>query len=445
MKHISRCKWALLLSILSLMNCDAFLDIQPEGSVIPKTLADFRGLMISAYDDIYLPLSIESFLALRTDDIKPHTSAQTFPSYRDIYSWRDATPSPDTKAFPYEGFYNVIFYVNHIINEGGKTIAAASEKEQLIGEAYALRAYVYFDLINLYGKPYRAETADTGVPLVLDVDLERNFKPQSVQQIYDRVLADLEEAKRRLHTTVPETGSNYRFSLLALYALEARVNLYMDRWESALQAADHALSLKKTLVNLNESQILPNAYTSPESILALANTYTLRDIGYPSDGLINLYDRADDLRFPLYFKYDAESGNYRVDKGGESNACSFRVAELYLIQSEALLHLDRLESAKKPLLVLIENRYKTERLPDRKARIKSMNQEAFRAELFAERRRELAFEGHRWFDLRRTTQPQITHVLSGKTYTLNPNDPRYTLPFPESARLRNPFLTHPGP
>ena len=57
-----------------------------------------------------------------------------------------------------------------------------------------------------------------------------------------------------------------------------------------------------------------------------------------------------------------------------------------------------------------------------------------------ERQREFAVEGHRWFDLRRTTQKQIIHTFNGENYTLIENDPRYTLPFPLDARLNNPEL-----
>ena len=57
-----------------------------------------------------------------------------------------------------------------------------------------------------------------------------------------------------------------------------------------------------------------------------------------------------------------------------------------------------------------------------------------------ERQREFTVEGHRWFDLRRTSQKQIVHMLDGTSYTLTQNDPRYTLPFPANVRLNNPDL-----
>ena len=55
----------------------------------------------------------------------------------------------------------------------------------------------------------------------------------------------------------------------------------------------------------------------------------------------------------------------------------------------------------------------------------------------AERRKELCFEGQRWFDLRRYGMPQITHEWEGKTYTLKSNDPSYTMPIPDEVLIKN--------
>ena len=63
-----------------------------------------------------------------------------------------------------------------------------------------------------------------------------------------------------------------------------------------------------------------------------------------------------------------------------------------------------------------------------------------REEIYAVRLRELAFEGHRWFDLRRTTRPELTKTYGNETYTLNANDSRYTLRIPSAAIAANPGL-----
>ena len=61
-------------------------------------------------------------------------------------------------------------------------------------------------------------------------------------------------------------------------------------------------------------------------------------------------------------------------------------------------------------------------------------------ELSEERRKELCYEGQRWFDLRRYGMPSIQHKWEGKIYTLTKNDPSYVLPIPPNVLQRNLLL-----
>ena len=76
----------------------------------------------------------------------------------------------------------------------------------------------------------------------------------------------------------------------------------------------------------------------------------------------------------------------------------------------------------------------------------TLGQEALRKEIAVERQRELAYQGHRWFDLRRTTQPKLIKVfekadtISPDTLMLLQGDERYTLRFPSEALEANPGL-----
>ena len=108
--------------------------------------------------------------------------------------------------------------------------------------------------------------------------------------------------------------------------------------------------------------------------------------------------------------------------------------------AEAAAHLNKLSEARGRLLKLIENRYTPEGYTLKKNEIEAMSQEALLAEIQEERTKELAFEGHRWFDLRRTTRPRIEKV--GKTYILEKDDARYTLRIPQAAIDANPELQH---
>ena len=69
-----------------------------------------------------------------------------------------------------------------------------------------------------------------------------------------------------------------------------------------------------------------------------------------------------------------------------------------------------------------------------------MDKDQLLTEILEERARELAFEGHRWFDLRRTDRPRIERTYRGETYVLEQNDPRYTIRIPNEAIEANPGL-----
>lgn len=88
----------------------------------------------------------------------------------------------------------------------------------------------------------------------------------------------------------------------------------------------------------------------------------------------------------------------------------------------------------------MEKRYTPEGYAQKVTAVNAMNKEALITEILEERARELAFEGHRWFDLRRTTRPAIVRIVGGTTYTLQQDDARYTLGIPRVATDANPGL-----
>jgi hypothetical protein len=439
MKNISKYLFLFVVATVA-TSCDDYLDIKPVGKVIPETLTDFRAVLTKGYATYP---EHKSLSAVRADEVVLDPFSNDFTYLKDIYTWNDVNPDRITTDFPYESLYNTIFYANVIINEASKKLGESPERNQLIGEAYALRAMAYFDLVNLYGKSYDATTASTdkAVPLALEIDLEQAFIPETVATVYNQVISDKEQAKKLLNLDTQTTGINYRFSKAALYAFESRIYLYQKEWKKAAGAADLALTFKNTLLDLNSSAILPNNYDGIESIMALEDVFNnaVKSAMYVSPELIDAYNKTDDLRFALYFKANGDS--YKFNKGGELNQkCSFRTSELYLTKAETAAQLNDLSTAKTVVLDFIKTRYTTAGFTELSTTVSTMSQTQLLDFIYKERQREFAAEGHRWFDLRRTTQQQIIHTLDDQTYTLIQNDPRYTLRYPAGARLNNPNL-----
>lgn len=447
---------SLLLALASSLGaCSKFLDIQPVGKVIPTTLSEYRSLFDKAYLTTYIDRGLTE---LRTDIASVQDEKNSLNFYNDIQLWRDANPSLGTTAWGWATYYESLFYANSIIHDADKISGGTSDEvSQLVGEAYLMRALLHFNLVNLYGQPYTKAGAEAtlAVPLKLDLDLENSPQRATVGAVYRSILSDIAEAQARLkqESWISGTGDNanrdntYRFSKLSASALEARVHLYMAEWSKALEVAEQVLSKHPTLADLNSSgATLPNLYNSVETITAYEQVYNtdLAAATRVSASFVSSY-LAGDLRPALYFGEQVSgTETYRLSKndGSSKFRLSFRSAEYYLIASEAALETKQLPLAKTRLLTLLKARYTPEAYTAREQAIQAMDEATFRTELWTERRRELAFEGHYWFDLRRSTRPSITKRVSGSEYTLSADDARYTLPIPKEAISSNPNLSN---
>lgn len=426
--------------LLGFSSCD-YLDITPVGEVIPESVSDYRALMTSAYrvvpDKKYL-------LTVRTDELNMNDDAWTGGSFEDIANWNDLSPAPQTYEYPWASFYQAIFYTNSVITDGpNATLDGTEDREQLIGEAYMLRAYMHFELLNHYATPYDAATAatDRGVPISTVIDIEQNYVPASVAAVYAQIWNDINTGLEKMTTDKYETGYNYRFSKDAGYALKARVALYQKDYATALEAAKEVIN-RRSLTNLNESSVSPVNYKSDENILAMerVSNYDIYDDFKISATHMALYDKSNDLRPALYFAEHWWEG-YQLKKCRTTDErVTFRTAEAYLIAAECEAVIGNTANAAEYLATLAANRLKPEAAEAKKAELEAMNAEQLIAEVANERMRELIGEGHRWYDLRRTTQQELNKTVLGKDYTLAEKDGRYTLRIPKSAVEANPDL-----
>lgn len=432
---------SLVLISLSMNGCKKYLEIEPVGKVIPTTVEDFRALMTSAYSGFP---KHKALLAFRTDELTLDDFGQDFPTIKDIYTWKDANQDGLTAPFPYIQFYKSVFYTNQVISDVEATAGISAQTAQLKAEAYLLRAYAYFELLNLYAKPYNKATAatDKGVPIVTIVDIEQKFPQATVEAVYNQIFSDLAAGQALLNVDKWESGKNYRFGKRAALALSARIYEFRSEWDKALTASQAVLAINSELEDLNApGSILPNNYLSKENIMALEDVMDSRtsNASYISAHLLGIYDHTQDLRFPKYFSN--EGSNY-VSIKGNSNALkiTFRNGEIYLIAAEAALQTGNKDLALQRLLALKAKRLTPAYFQTEQTRVSALSATDLMSEIIAERERELALEGHRWYDLRRYGQPELTHNIDGTDYILQKNDPRYTVRFPKDAIANNPDL-----
>lgn len=426
--------------------CDKFLDIKPTGSVIPTTLAEYRALWATAYSTVPSDRGLADMGADEMFVSNPSDESR----YSPIERWDIGTStSTSATAFNWAGYYQVLFYANFII-EHAHEITEGSEAEinQIKGEAYAMRAYMHFVLANLFGQPYtRTGAPDTkAVPLKLDTDLEGESFRNTVGEIYTSVLADFRQAQTLLNVDKWDDPTlTYRFTVGSIPALLSRVYLYMGDWTNAYAAAEEALKTHAALEDFRaEGFKLPNQYQSVEAILPLEMTVTssYKNAVSVLPSFLALYADGD-LRPNAFFAAADKNGNRACLKGGDNSfRCTIRSAELYLNSAEAAAQLGKPEEARQRLLQLMEKRYTAEAFAQKKTQVEAMQKDALINEIISERARELAFEGQRWFDLRRTTRPRLEKHIADKDYVLEQDDARYTLRIPREAIAANPNLNN---
>lgn len=444
----------VVLVALLLSSCNDFLDIRPTGKVIAQTGEEYRALLTYVYDKVPEDRGLTT---LRSDEMAADASTLTgydYDSYFDIWNWTDYNRNPSSLYFGWRRYYHTCYIANYIIEHQSEiTDATDAEIKQLVGESYMLRAYMHFLLVNLYAPAYTNCEPETtrGVPLQLKADVNAVLRCSSVADVYNQILDDIETAEDYMTVEKWEKGYNYRFSKDVVSAFRARVALYMGDWQLAFDEAENVIEKYPALQDLTSStSTKPTNFESVESIMALEQviTTTISSLGYVNSDLLSMY-RSGDQRKSTYFKAETlKQWVLRKEKEDyDKERCSFRAGEFYLIAAEAANELNDKDNALKYIKALMQKRYTATNYNKYSEALDNLDQDALRVEIAAERQREMAYQGHRWFDLRRTTQPEIVKVYTladkdktKQTFVLEQNDERYTLRFPSEAVEANPDL-----
>jgi len=321
-------------------------------------------------------------------------------------------------------FYPKIYVVNSAI-EGltSSQYLSASVKQQLLGEAYFMRAFYYFYLVNLFGD----------VPLALTTDYSVNglLSRTSKDKVYQQIISDLERAQRLLSAQFLKSDAFSAYSLgveervrptkWAATALLARTYLYTGKWKNAEEQASavinnsilfHLTPLNETFIKNNSEAIWQIQPVRSNLNTVDAATFILPDTGpggsaskiYLNNKLVNEFEFGDqrknqwinsveigELRYYYAYKYKIPANVPVVTE----YSVVMRLAEQYLIRAEARTQQDNLEGANNDLNA-IRTRAGLEN-------VNINNKVNMLVSILHERRIELFTEwGHRWFDLKRT-------------------------------------------
>ena len=366
-------------------------------------------------------------------------------------------PQNENRVLATDGFstntwrdlYRIVVNSNNIIQLTPTITFATSEQpdaNQLLGEAYFLRALAYFNLVRYFAQPYNA-TADAshpGVALVLDgprsiISPSRS----SVKAIYEQIVKDLETAQPLMTKFTKGRASSF-----AAQALLAKVSLYMGDWAKAESLATAVIDGKKyKLYDATNFVASWSVQGATETIFEVANTavdnagfdnigYFYGQAGY-GDGLAskNIFDAysATDVRQQLIIngkRTSGESPAYIVNKypkGATTRDDSYKVlrlAEVHLIRAEARAQQNKTALALEDLNLI------GKRVDPSYVAVTATG-EALIDAILTERRKELAFEGDRIYDLTRYKKT-FNKYLTDKVEVKKFDNPQLVAPIPQT-------------
>lgn len=432
----------LIASILltAFVGCDSILDVDTKHALSQDKVKSEEGcesLIIGVYDDIqsvsFLGRNLICIPDVLADNCKispgasRYTGQYNFQPYYNIDIWTEA--------------YSQIATLNEAISYASD-LSESNKTNALKGEALFLRALNYHNLAIVYSRlpNHLVNGFDLGVPIITDpfyneggdIASTASVPRAKVEDVWKLIVSDLNEAFRLLDNN--DRGLYpHRASAIAVKAMLSRVHLYLEDWDKCVEASEYVIKNSPIELYTGEytdifskgtESIFELRYTITENLgsSSLQSMYGTYDNGKRdsegfgdgsgsgeanlavSDDLFNLIDQTLDKRFKamrkviyqgqkLWWttKYNSWGGVFGLD-----NIPLIRIAEMHLNKAEAYAHLKKYVESRSALNILRQNRGLNET---------DVNNNELLEDVLTQRRIELAFEGHRYFDLKRLGMP----------------------------------------
>jgi len=395
----------LLLSMMS-MSCEDLLNPQPVNLITDEQvitdLSSARVVLTSAYRDLANLGAPKIIAGDMTADNLIHNG--TFTQYREISS-KDMSASNGSATSLWGVIYSMSYVVSFIYEELPKIDIPEADYDEITAAASFLRAYAYFVGAYTYG----------GIPIVTTTNVEENraIPRATLEETLDFIESELLYALDKLPEESFNTGEATNG---AVKALLARYYLYRGNWSQAEDYATDVIEGNGTkrytleenftdaISDFSTESILEIVYSANDNPgtstnFSINNLFVGRREIIPSiEMVLALQNDGGDRNVVIEFDgtnaRGADNGWTIVRYGPFDNIQIFRLAEMYLIRAEARAQQDNINGASSDINVL------RQRADVPLIQGTSKNQMLLAVE--NERRLELCFEGHRWYDLVRT-------------------------------------------
>ena len=452
-------KHCLLASMLFIVSssCNKYLEVpSPVTTINEDIVYKNDATAIATLNNIYVALSqsgvtggitsLSLFQSLAADELSLFSTV-TDPEFLAYFKNELKANLYGASDYWRNIYSRQIFLINSaIIGLNGSNSLNPVVKNQLLGEAYFLRGFFYFYLINLYGS----------VPLVLtnDYRINSHLGKSLIEDVYKQIIVDLNFAKSLLSpyyldgTLLQQSEERVAPVKAAAGALLSRVYLYNKDWLNAKLEADSVIDNKLlfdtvALVDVFKTnnqeaiwqlQSVSNTVTNTSDAVEflLAKNNPAFGHVYLRSELVKSFEIGDSRRstwidsievggtiFYLPAKYKISE----LNSATQERTVVLRLAEQYLNRAEAKAHLGDLTGALTDLNVI--------RQRAALSNVSIETAEAILERVMHERKLEFFTEwGHRWFDLKRTGLS--TTVLSAvKGASWQPTDTLLPIPLSE--------------
>jgi phosphatidylserine decarboxylase len=441
---------------LSLASCEkSFLELKPPTSLTPEfalaTEADLQVALRGAYAGLKSTALYGRSLPVLGDMMADNTyqSALNTNRYTSFNLYNYLVTDGDVSGL-WTASYSVILRANNIINS---PIPDNANIQQIKGEAYAIRALAYFNLVRYFASPYTVDPSKLGVPVITTYQADLKPERAKIADVYGLINKDLDKA----YTLMTKFTNSSQFSKYSAKALQAKVYLTMGDKTNAKTAALDVITNSgftaitsaahtgywagvaprtdkvETLLEISFDAVANNAFDALSYIYLQSGNYG--DM-LCSTELYDLYETAD-IRKSLYATGTRGGlasvfvNKYTSFTGDHSDTKVIRMSEMYLIAAEASYPSNTADALK----------YVNEVTSRRGATAIASSGSALLEDIITERRKELAFEGERYLDMQRLQR----NIARSKNYpaaalSIEFSNYRRIMPIPQGELDANPNI-----
>lgn len=445
--------------------CDKFLDVHPKGEKINmfETAEEYEDALYGVYSELTGTNLFGQHLILLPEVLSQNFTTSDYKYAELAEGEMTSSGSTSTKKEIWKDAYATINHINNIVEHAEDDVDTYRHSRLYLGEALALRAFVHYEVLNLFGPPYWASDSEKSVTIPYVTKYSFDISPLlSYDEVCGNILDDLKKAEEYLAEDETLVGAERDNSALAftdariahinLYAVQAliaRVYWSMNDMDSAAAYAEKVIGSGKFSFRPTGAFVQPDngTFDLNETIFGLyinnestmMKKLNINGTGASSSlvlapGYASIYEKnsgaATDYRLSAWFDVSSSLCRKLVNNCFISGDNSYsgksilgydilRLPEMYYIVAEANIEKDQAKAVEYFDKVLKSRGRET---------LEEAGSALTRDLLFEERHREFYCEGITWMDMKKekkditTVSGKTLHGDLASTYTLTVTD-----------------------